>query len=102
MFPDFEEEYTVTMPESMYLESDITHFSYANHALAEHINQNPESASNFSNSQIEQIYSNQTPDGFTWHHSEEPGKLELVNEEVHEKTAHTGGREIWGGGSENR
>lgn len=102
IFPDFEEEYSIQMPESMYLENDNAHFFYANHSLAEYINQNPEFASHFSNSQIEQIYSNQTPDGYTWHHSEEPGKLELVNSEIHEKTAHTGGREIWGGGMENR
>jgi hypothetical protein len=102
VFPDFDSESSVTIPESMYLESDNTHFSYANQSLAEQINQNPGLASHFSHTQLQQIFSNQTPEGFTWHHSEEAGKLELVDEEIHAETGHTGGRELWGGGLEKR
>ncbi|WML50611.1 HNH endonuclease [Neobacillus sp. PS3-34] len=43
-----------------------------------------------------------TPEGFTWHHNEEPGLLQLVHQDEHAHTAHTGGRELWGGGSEYR
>ena len=102
VFPEFDSEYTSTLPESMYLESDDVQFSYANEQLAKAINQNPEIGYHFSDSQREQIFANETPEGYTWHHSEEPGKLELVDEEIHAETAHTGGRELWGGGSENR
>ncbi|MCM3571069.1 HNH endonuclease [Neobacillus mesonae] len=102
VFPEFESEYTATLPESMYLESDGTHFSYANEQLAEAINQNSELGNEFTDSQRAQIFGNETPEGYTWHHSEEPGKLELVDKEVHAETGHDGGREIWGGGSENR
>ncbi|MFJ7825392.1 HNH endonuclease [Psychrobacillus sp. NPDC096623] len=40
-----------------------------------------------------------TPAGYDWQHSEDPGVLQLVNVETHQNTGHTGGREIWGGGS---
>lgn len=48
------------------------------------------------------IVEEKTPDGFTWHHSEEPGKLDLVSTEEHKKTGHTGGKNTWGGGSNAR
>ncbi|NRG30197.1 HNH endonuclease [Bacillus circulans] len=102
VFPEFESEYTATLPESMYLESDDTHFSYANEQVADAINQNPELGNELTDLQIEQIFANETPEGYTWHHSEEPGKLELIDKEIHAETGHTGGRELWGGGSENR
>ena len=41
-------------------------------------------------------------EGYTWHHNEQPGVLQLVDEETHAETGHTGGREILGGGSEYR
>ncbi|MGG1400178.1 HNH endonuclease [Bacillus salipaludis] len=102
VFPEFDSEYTATLPETMYLESDDTQFSNANEQLAEAINQNPELGNEFTDSQRTQIFTNETPEGYTWHHSEEPGKLELVDEEIHAETGHTGGREIWGGGTEKR
>ncbi|WP_423408368.1 HNH endonuclease [Heyndrickxia sp. MSNUG] len=33
---------------------------------------------------------------------EEPGVLQLVDRETHASVGHTGGRELWGGGSEYR
>ncbi|WP_264738038.1 HNH endonuclease [Cytobacillus firmus] len=35
-------------------------------------------------------------------HNQHPGVLELVDEETHGATGHTGGRELWGGGNEYR
>ncbi|MGG5508303.1 MULTISPECIES: HNH endonuclease [unclassified Myroides] len=35
--------------------------------------------------------------GFTWHHHEDIGKLELVSEQVHNAVSHTGGNLIWSG-----
>ncbi|WP_158960325.1 HNH endonuclease [Myroides fluvii] len=35
--------------------------------------------------------------GFTWHHHEDVGKLELVSQQVHNAVSHTGGNLIWGG-----
>lgn len=40
--------------------------------------------------------------GLTWHHTEHPGVMQLVNSNVHSMCRHTGGRSIWGGGSDCR
>ena len=56
----------------------------------------------YSEEQLDDIKRGHTPRGYTWHHSEEPGKLQLVDKEIHKRTGHTGGRAIWGGGSKNR
>ncbi|MMZ64650.1 hypothetical protein D1872_269970 [compost metagenome] len=36
--------------------------------------------------------------GFTWHHHQETGRMQLVDENVHAKVNHTGGNKIWGNG----
>ncbi|MBE0339387.1 HNH endonuclease [Paenibacillus sp. 23TSA30-6] len=36
--------------------------------------------------------------GFTWHHHQETGRMQLVDENVHGKVNHTGGNKIWGNG----
>jgi hypothetical protein len=103
-FPVFDSQFSVVLAEEVYLSSDDTHFKIANETLYQSIEQNPGLANELglSSSDLEALSHNQTPDGYVWHHSEQPGVLQLVNEEIHEITGHTGGREIWGGGSENR
>ncbi len=32
-----------------------------------------------------------TPSGYTWHHHQEPGRMQLIDRDVHAKTGHTGG-----------
>ena len=49
---------------------------------------------------VQGIFNNITLEGYVWHHHEQPGVLQLVNESNHDATASTGGRFIWGGGSE--
>jgi hypothetical protein len=102
VFPQFDSIFDVQLPENMYLDTDYRQFSYANQQLKEAIQQNPELAKRFNALQLEQIKEGETPDGFTWHHSEEVGKLQLVDERIHALTGHTGGRNIWGGGSLHR
>jgi hypothetical protein len=36
-----------------------------------------------------------TPDGYTWHHNQELGLMQLVDEEVHAAFSHTGGVAVW-------
>jgi hypothetical protein len=36
-----------------------------------------------------------TPDGYTWHHHQDYGRMQLVPEEVHRATGHTGGFSLW-------
>lgn len=101
-FPHFDEAYEVQLPRQMYLESDDAHFSYANVELKDAVNMDPEIGTQFTNEQLQQIQNAETPDGYTWHHSEELGRLELVQTETHHATGHLGGRELWGGGEEYR
>ncbi|MHC0037592.1 HNH endonuclease [Pseudoneobacillus sp. C159] len=103
-FPVFQSEFSVVLAEEVYLESDNTHFKMANETLYQSIEQDSNLARELglSPTDVEALAHNQTPDGYVWHHSEQPGVLQLVEEEVHEKTGHTGGRELWGGGGENR
>jgi len=35
------------------------------------------------------------PDGYTWHHHQQPGRMQLVEFGVHAATSHDGGRKIW-------
>jgi hypothetical protein len=36
-----------------------------------------------------------TPDGYTWHHHQDYGRMQLVPEEIHRVTGHTGGFSLW-------
>ncbi|MEB1809569.1 MAG: HNH endonuclease [Bacillaceae bacterium] len=101
-FPVFEEVYGAEIPESMYLSSDYLHFKEANAQLGEAIISNPQLAEQFDNVQLEQIMNGETPDGYTWHHHEQPGVIQLIDTESHDLSGHTGGRVLWGGGNDYR
>ena len=102
VFPQFESTFDYQMDSALYLESDDEQFTNANMALSEQILADPQLADQFTNEQIQQIMTGETPDGYTWHHSQHPGELQLVNEDIHAQTGHTGGRELWGGGAAYR
>lgn len=40
--------------------------------------------------------------GFTWHHNEATGRMDLVDYNIHKEVKHLGGNYIWGGGSSTR
>ncbi|WP_175478165.1 MULTISPECIES: HNH endonuclease [unclassified Bacillus (in: firmicutes)] len=103
-FPVFDVDYEVEIDEDMYLQSDYTHFTYANYELYEAIQDDPGLTHDLGLNQadIEALSNGDNPAGFTWHHNEEPGVLQLVDRETHASVGHTGGRELWGGGSEYR
>jgi hypothetical protein len=103
-FPVFESKFNVVIAEELYLESDQVHFNIANETLYQAIQNDPNLAHELGLSQadVQALANGQTPEGYTWHHHEEPGLLQLVDEEVHHNTGHTGGRELWGGGAEFR
>ena len=103
-FPVFDSKFSVVLVEEMYLESDHTQFTIANETLYQSIQENPDLAKELGLSQydVQVVANGTTPEGYVWHHSEQPGVLQLVNEETHQNTGHTGGRELWGGGSEYR
>ncbi|WP_226679061.1 HNH endonuclease [Mesobacillus jeotgali] len=103
-FPVFEDTFNVVIAEDLFYGSDDLHFKLANDTLYQAIIENPHLANELglSQSDLQSLEMRQTPEGYTWHHNEEPGLLQLVDEETHAQTAHTGGRSIWGGGSDNR
>ena len=90
------------LPDNLLKSSDNAQFSECNKRLQGKIEQDSSIAKKFTHEQLEQIKNGDTPDGCTWHHHEKRGKMELVDSDVHSQTGHTGGRSIWGGGSEYR
>lgn len=102
IFPEFPHKFEYKMNECEYKLSDREQVNICNKAIKEKIENDPEFAKQFTKEQIEEIKEGYTPDGYIWHHSEEPGLMQLVDSEVHARTGHTGGRYLWGGGSENR
>lgn len=53
---------------------------------------------NFTEEQLEDIANGILPEGFTWHHNEKEGVMQLVSSEIHDKIKHTGGMSLWGRG----
>jgi len=60
------------------------------------VQKDPELRRRFTERQIQQLKAGLTPGGYTWHHHQTPGKMQLVDKNVHFKIGHTGGGEIWG------
>jgi hypothetical protein len=102
VFPVFDSTVDVQLPEDLYQASDKEQFGECNKQLKDAIENDPDLEKKFKSEQLEQIKNGDTPDGYTWHHSEEIGKMQLVDSETHAKTGHSGGKAIWGGGQENR
>lgn len=100
VFPKFESKFDTYMPKSLWNASDTEQFKYCTENLKQRIERDPEFAKNFTPRQLEQIKA-EAPriSGLTWHHNEVPGRMQLVNAEIHDKCRHTGGRSVWGGGS---
>ena len=106
VFPEFDSMFNAKITEDKYLDTDKNQFKECNKQLYEAIEKDPELKKKFTKEQIEQIKDGikdgTAPDGYVWHHDAEPGKMQLVDSEIHAKTGHAGGRSVWGGGSENR
>lgn len=100
--PDFDSAFDVQLPEDLLKESNPKQFKECNQQLKDAINKDPELCNKFTEEQIEDIRDLKTPEGYTWHHDAEIGKMQLVETKIHDRTqggaAHTGGKSIWGGG----
>ena len=100
--PDFDSAFDVQLPEELIKESNPKQFKDSNQQLKDAINKNPELREKFTENQIEDIMDGKTPEGYTWHHDADIGKMQLVETKMHDRTqggaAHTGGKSIWGGG----
>lgn len=102
VFPVFDSKFDTYLSEDMLDSSDTKQEKECNEKLKEELEKNPEMANQFTDEQLEQIKNGDTPDGYTWHHNEEQGKMQLIKTEDHQANRHTGGKAIWGGGSDNR
>lgn len=100
--PVFDSVFDAQLPEDKIKATDREQFKECNKQLKEAVDKDPELRAKFTDEQLEQIANGDTPDGYTWHHDAETGKMQLVDSETHAKTGHTGGQNFWGGGSENR
>lgn len=102
VFPKFESRFDAVIPKELYKKSNFKQFKEANKQLLSRIEKDISLQKKFTVEQIEQIkdglLKGTAPDGYIWHHNEEAGILQLVNQVEHSVTRHTGGRFIWGGG----
>lgn len=103
VFPVFDSKLDTHLPRDLRNASDTEQFKYCTQQLAKKIEDNPELAKQFTARQLEQI-KNVEPriSGLTWHHNEISGKIQLVDAIEHNTCRHTGGRSLWGGGSDCR
>lgn len=100
--PVFDSAFDAQLPNEKLQSTDREQFKECNKQLKDAVEKDPKLAKKFTPEQLEQIKNGDTPDGYTWHHHEDTGKMQLVDTVTHDKTAHTGGKAIWGGGRENR
>ena len=103
-FPDFSEHcrFEAQLPEERYLDSDYQQFKDCNEQLHQAYENGTLDTEQFTDRQQEQIRNGDKPEGYTWHHHEERGRMQLVDSEIHRQTRHEGGRSLWGGGSSAR
>lgn len=106
VFPVFDSVFDTELDPADYKKSNYD--DKCNAKLKEAIDRDPELRAKFTQAQLDQINNGETPDGYVWHHNEEPGKMQLVKREDHDRriggAAHTGGSALWGpdSGSEAR
>ena len=103
--PEFPSIFDVEIPPEIWEKGDAAIFKYCTEKLKEYLDANAEAKANFTHEQldiIEKICSGQIRNpripGFTWHHSEIPGKIQLVDFKTHFDTRQTGGDFLWCGG----
>ena len=106
VMPKFESVFDAKLPAELYEAKDISQFRECNRQLYEKMQENPDLMKKFTAEQIEQIQDGITrggaPEGYTWHHDAETGKMQLVDYDMHADSRHTGGKTLWGGGNVNR
>lgn len=103
VFPKFDSKFDTGLPKDLRNASDTEQFRYCTQKVAQKIENNPDLEKQYTSRQLEQIKNGEPRiSGLTWHHNEIPGKMQLVDANEHAMCRHTGGRSIWGGGSDCR
>ena len=101
---DFSEHcrFEAQLPDNLHKANDYQHSKHCNEQLRQAYENGNLNTEQFTDRQLEQIHNGDKPEGYTWHHHEVPGRMQLVDSEIHARTPHIGGRSLWGGGSEAR
>ena len=98
VFPKFDSAFDTELTPDNY--KSKAYAKECNAKLKEAVENDPELKSKFSPEQLKDIEESRTPTGYVWHHNEEPGKMQLVKREDHDRAiggaAHTGGSSLWG------
>ena len=98
VFPKFDSAFDTELSPDNY--KSKAYAKECNAKLKEAIENDPELKSKFTPEQLKDIEEGRTPSGYVWHHNEEPGKMQLVKREDHDRAiggaAHTGGSSLWG------
>ena len=83
---------------------EFAHFKAANKRLGELLIEKPELKEQLGITEIQYKHltkkypSQDSPFNLTWHHHQDTGKIQLVDERLHGRFGHVGGMERWGGG----
>lgn len=95
VFPRFASKFETRLPKELWQSPNYAR--ECTKRLASELEHNPTLKAQFSERQLEQIVAGKTPEGYVWHHNEEEGLMQLVDEWSHMATPHAGGSSIWGG-----
>lgn len=97
-FPEFESSKDVQLPDDLRFSRINQQEKYCNAELQKDVTENPDKYRDvFDEKQMEDIRSGKTPEGFTWHHHQEVGRMQLVDSKEHNANRHDGGFILWGG-----
>ncbi len=98
-FPIFDDvaAFDTKLPSSVAtVKSRPLHFQEAARALSDAIRRNEIPASRFTTEQLRAIHSYQKKiPGLTWHHHQQPGRIQLIPTPIHQAVGHTGGFALW-------
>ncbi|HYD37538.1 MAG TPA: HNH endonuclease [Allosphingosinicella sp.] len=104
-FPQFQTKGDVHIdPKHVGSGAEAQHFKAANEALGNQLRADPSLAGRLglNNGQVNHLLkvppTSSPPPGLTWHHHQNVGRMQLVDDAVHDLFRHTGGMRIWGGG----
>ncbi|SDC84832.1 DNase/tRNase domain of colicin-like bacteriocin [Terribacillus halophilus] len=101
-FPIFKGDdlaYTLKLDKEYYIMKDTDQFKECTRILKEAIEKGEVPKDIFNPQQIDQIEKGRARiKGFTWHHHQVPGKMQLVLEDTHGSVSHLGGNKLWGEG----
>ncbi|UBH09736.1 HNH endonuclease [Macrococcus armenti] len=98
--PRFDDKYVygkITLPKELWIASDEKQFKYATKMLQDLVKNDFNLSERFTNEQLESIIKgSERIKNLTWHHSDKPGVIILVDRKIHQLTGHTGGNVFWG------